>query len=226
LGKNPIKNFLVRSYHYLLNFIYHQLYHSLAWSYDLIAWLVSFGNWRNWINTALPYLVGPNILELGFGTGYLQRALQGEAVRVFGIDESYQMCLWVTRHRNEVRGNGYAHYISVARGVSQSLPFPNRAFNSVVATFPSNYIFDAHTLHEISRVLIPEGKFAIVLSATITGRDILSKIYALIFRITESPVDWHPAFINALANEHLIGRFQLINLPTSQVGLIVGEKAL
>jgi ubiquinone/menaquinone biosynthesis C-methylase UbiE len=221
-----MNNYLVRSYNHLLNFLFHLLYHSLAWSYDLVAWLVSFGNWRSWINTALPYLVGPNILELGFGTGHLQRVLQSEGVRVFGVDESFQMCLRVNRVEYCLCDNGYAHYFNVIRGITQSLPFPNRVFNSVVSTFPSDYIFDPHTLYEISRVLLPGGKFVIVLSATLSDKNILSKIYSLLFRLAAPPLDWQLAFINALSKVHLVGKFHWVNLPTSHVGLIIGEKVL
>ena len=46
----------------LVSFGFRLLYHELAWSYDLVAWLVSCGQWQNWGRAALPYLVGECVL--------------------------------------------------------------------------------------------------------------------------------------------------------------------
>ena len=123
-------------------------------------------------------------------------------------------------------GNGYANYLNLARGLTQALPFPNRTFNTIVSTFPSNYIFDPHTLHEISRVLLPGGKLVIVLSATPTGKGVFTKLFALLFGLAEPPLDWQLRFINTLSDEQLSGKFNWINLPTSRVSLIIAEKTL
>jgi ubiquinone/menaquinone biosynthesis C-methylase UbiE len=49
---------------------------SFAWSYDLVAAVVSLGQWNHWVGSVLPYLPGVNILEIGHGPGHLQRLLK------------------------------------------------------------------------------------------------------------------------------------------------------
>src|SRR5512136_2652338 len=70
---------------------FHLLYHQFSWLYDFVAWLVSVGNWNKWVTSVIPYLDGPKILEIGFGPGHLQLALQQNNAMVFGIDESAHM---------------------------------------------------------------------------------------------------------------------------------------
>jgi hypothetical protein len=46
-----------------------QFYSRFAGGYD---WLVkAFPPWRNWILSALPWIRGPKVLEVSFGTGFL-----------------------------------------------------------------------------------------------------------------------------------------------------------
>ena len=56
-----------------LNFFFHHLYHGLAFAYDLVAAIVSFGQWNEWTKTIIPYIEGTLLLELGHGPGHLQR---------------------------------------------------------------------------------------------------------------------------------------------------------
>jgi ubiquinone/menaquinone biosynthesis C-methylase UbiE len=53
---------------------FHLLYHPFAFTYDLVAAVVSFGHWKDWGMTVLPFIEGTRILELGHGPGHLQRA--------------------------------------------------------------------------------------------------------------------------------------------------------
>ncbi|MFN8455591.1 MAG: hypothetical protein U0401_13145 [Anaerolineae bacterium] len=53
---------------HFIKFGFTLLYHHLAWSYDLVAWSVSFGQWAAWRRLALPYLQPGPILS-GSGTG-------------------------------------------------------------------------------------------------------------------------------------------------------------
>jgi ubiquinone/menaquinone biosynthesis C-methylase UbiE len=72
----------------------------------------------------------------------------------------------------------------LARGLAQSLPYAADSFDSVVATFPSEYIFDRQTLSEVKRVLRNRGRL-IVLPAAFPSNRFLKWLY----RVTgESPV--------------------------------------
>ena len=73
-----------------LRFFFHQLYHGFAWTYDFVAASVSIGRWRGWVLTALPYLEGPRVLELGHGPGHLQLALFESGLAPLGLDASRQ----------------------------------------------------------------------------------------------------------------------------------------
>ena len=61
--------FLGRAHYALLRIGFHLLYNELAWSYDLVSWAVSLGQWRTWGRASLRYLLGPRVLEVAFGTG-------------------------------------------------------------------------------------------------------------------------------------------------------------
>ena len=78
--------------------------------------------------------------------------------------------------------------INLARGLAQALPFPDTKFDSVISTFPSEYIFDSNTLFEIHRVLREDGHFIVLPAAWIVGRTILDRVAAWLFQITgETP---------------------------------------
>jgi ubiquinone/menaquinone biosynthesis C-methylase UbiE len=152
----------------------------MAWSYDLVAWLVSLGRWKSWVNSVLPYLEGPWVLEMGHGPGHLQVLLNRRAVRVVGLDLSRQMGrqayrrIWKTGFIPQLL-NGYA----------QNLPFPSAAFHQVVATFPTTYISHPQTLAEIHRILTPGGRLVVLPFAWITGHSIPDRLAAWLFRVTE-----------------------------------------
>jgi ubiquinone/menaquinone biosynthesis C-methylase UbiE len=68
--------------------------------------------------------------------------------------------------------------------LAQSLPFPDEAFDSVVSTFPSNYIFDPSTLQEVRRTLKNGGRFIVLPVAWITGYKLMERYASAFFRVT------------------------------------------
>jgi ubiquinone/menaquinone biosynthesis C-methylase UbiE len=142
-------------YRALVRRAFHHFYRELAWTYDTVARLVSGGLWFAWGRAALPELRG-RTLELGFGTGHLQLALAARPA-VAGLDASPQMA---ARAAARLRRHGRAPRL--ANGLAQQMPFPTAAFDTVVATFPAEYILDPATHAEIRRVLAPGGRLVIV----------------------------------------------------------------
>ncbi len=145
---------------HLLQIFFHHLYHQLAWAYDLVAALVSLGQWQAWGRQSLAYVTGPNVLELGFGPGHLQTALARQHFNTFGIDESPQMLIKATRR---LLRSGQTPRL--ARALAQALPFASAQFDTVLAAFPSAYIIDSHTLAEVMRVLQPGGQLVVLPAA-------------------------------------------------------------
>ena len=161
----------------LLNFFFKLLYHQLAFTYDVVAWVVSFGQWKNWILEVVPFIEGTRTLELGPGPGHLQRFFLNRQLDSVAIDESAPMLRLAKRNTN-----GSA---TLARGLAQRLPFASGSFDTVIATFPAEYFVDPLTLIEIRRCLSDGGRF-IVLPVAFPSHGFLKWLY----KVTgESPAE-------------------------------------
>lgn len=163
----------------LLRFFFYHFYHAFAWSYDFVAAVVSVGRWNDWVLTALEYLDGPRVLEIGHGPGHLQVAMRHRGLAAFGLDESRQMGRMAF---SRLKRDALPQALSC--GYAQLMPFETGCFDNVVATFPSEYIFDMRTLEEIRRVLRPGGTLIVVPMAWIFGRKITDRAAAWLFRVT------------------------------------------
>lgn len=166
------------------------LYHQLAWTYDIVAALVSLGMWKAWVASVLPDLNGPTVLELGHGPGYLQAMLAKRGIQVFGVDESPQMGKLAARRLRRQTSQQL-----LLRGYAQMLPFKSASFQQVVSTFPSEYILDPQTLSETYRVLIPGGTFVVLPVAWITGHNWMERSAAWLFRVTGQSEDWDASML-------------------------------
>ena len=143
-----------------------RLYNELAWAYDFISSVVSLGQWSIWRKQALAYITGKKILEIGFGTGELLIELKRRGFATYGLEVSSAM-------QQITAGKlGRLGLLCISRvcGKAQQLPFKSEYFDTVIVTFPAQYIFDPSTLAEIARVLrspdeegnIPPGRLVIV----------------------------------------------------------------
>lgn len=132
-----------------------------------LYWLASTipfaGQWRRWQRLVLPRLVGTDILEVGCGIGTLLGDLTQAGYNCHAVDRSPQM---VAASRSELRRRGFADGASrVVQADVRRLPFGDGSFDTVVSTFPTEYIFDPQTAHEIARVLRPSGRLVVVVGA-------------------------------------------------------------
>ena len=105
---------------------------------------------------------GKDVLEIGCGIGTLLLDMVQAGYACSAIERSPQM-LAATRARLE--RHGVLDAVSLQQGLAQELPYANASFDSVVSTFPTDYIFDPLTLGQIGRVLVPDGRLIVVLGA-------------------------------------------------------------
>ncbi len=130
-----------------------RLYNELAWAYDSVSWVISGGKWATWRKEVLTHITGKRVLELGFGTGELLIALHRCGLTAYGLEKSQAM------HKITSRKLQQQGILGIPRvcGLAQHLPYPSEYFDTVVATFPSGYVFDPSTLTEVKRVLRSSG---------------------------------------------------------------------
>jgi ubiquinone/menaquinone biosynthesis C-methylase UbiE len=187
--------------------------------YDFVAAVVSLGRWRDWINSTMPYLVGPRVLEIGHGPGHLQVALYGKGVIPFGLDESKEM--GVIAHRHIISMDRKPN---ITRGLAQSLPFSTKSFSQVVATFPSEYIFESRTLSEAYRVLVPGGRFIVLPLVWITGEGIIERFTSWLFRVTGQTGPWDPKMVVPFKAVGFQAQVKTNVQPAWTTHLIIAEK--
>lgn len=210
-----------------LRFFFSLLYHQFAWIYDAFALTVSIGQWNRWILTVLPYLDEYPVLELGFGVGHLQESLIDQGMPCFGLDESEQM---VSRAKRRLASSECWNR-NLVRGDAKALPFSDGTFGCVVATFPSQFIFDPQTLTGVERVLKPAGRLIIIPFARITGTSLILRLAAGLFQITgetpsksQYPVVQDQKFSEkfTLAGFHV--QHEIIQLKESEIFIIIASK--
>lgn len=163
----------------LIKFGFHLLYNQLAFTYDTVAWLVSFGQWQAWTATSLPWIRGPRVLELGHGPGHLLVRLARSGVQPIGVDLSPNMLRMAQRR---LRRAGMI--VPQACVKAPALPFRSNEFDSVVATFPTEYLFQAATLREVRRVLKDDGRLIIVVGATLGHGGATARLIDWLYTIT------------------------------------------
>lgn len=183
----------------LVRFGFRLLYNEMAWTYDLVAWVVSLGQWHNWQRAALSYLNAPahgRVLELAHGTGNLQLDLYAAGYQRVGLDLSRYMGQIARRKLRR-------HFLKapLVQAQAQRLPFPEGIFDAVVSTFPTPFIIETATLHEVFRVLKPGCRLVIVPTGILTGGGILKDALETAYQVTGQrspwPVDLQACFAEA-----------------------------
>jgi ubiquinone/menaquinone biosynthesis C-methylase UbiE len=208
------------------------LYHQLAWSYDFVSWLVSLGSWRDWQRAALPFVRGPKVLEVAHGTGHMLAALNQEGYQVTGIDLSPQM--------NKIAQKQISagdEPVGLVRGSAQELPFAAATFDSILATFPTEFLLDPRTLRSVNRLLKHDGVFVIVPGAQLTGNSQLEKFIEWLYAVTgqrdvgSQPIDQAVRNTRRVNLEQFFANYgfeldeKVLALPRSEVTVLSARKS-
>lgn len=163
----------------LVRFGFRLLYNEMAWSYDVVSWLASLGEWRAWQRAALPFIRGKRVLEVAHGPGHMLLALARAGFEVAGLDLSAAMGRQAQRRLREA-----GLTVPLVRGEVQALPFAAATFDTVLSTFPTAFIVERDTLASVHQVLKPDGRLIIVPEGHLTGRDIPSRFINWLYVIT------------------------------------------
>ena len=209
---------LSRLWHWLIRTFFRLLYGPLALTYDAVAWLVSFGEWKAWGRTAIAYLSNAPVLELGHGPGHLQLTLAQIGMASVGLDLSPQMGRVAQRRLTK---GGFRPRL--VRASAQALPFADGAFPQIVATFPTEYIIHPHTLAEINRVLPVNGKIVVVATAIITEKSLTAHFLEWLYRITGQRTPEVTKALQAWVHTGLKLELETVSTPRALVQVIIGQ---
>ncbi|MBI5876386.1 MAG: class I SAM-dependent methyltransferase [Chloroflexi bacterium] len=162
-----------------LRWAFYHFYNSFAFTYDFVSAVISLGHWRSWCDAAIPHLRGARVLEIAFGTGSLQLDMRAANIEPFGADLSLEMARITA---GKLRRAG--HRLRLARASVLALPYPAGTFDSLVLTFPPNFLQSPQAITEMARVLAPGGRIVIVDAGWLDGPPALGALINLAFRFT------------------------------------------
>jgi ubiquinone/menaquinone biosynthesis C-methylase UbiE len=191
----------------------------MAWLYDPVSWLASFGLWRRWQGTVHQYLPPEGrLLEIACGPGHLLAELAQTGYQVTGLDQSQAM---VRQAQRRLISQGLTG--TVCRGRVQALPFEEASFVAVLATFPTRYIYDVDCLQEVTRVLRGNGRLIVVESATLCRQNLPSRWLEWLYQITgqRGPAPDLPALLGRVG---LQAHREEVTVDGSMVTLVMASK--
>lgn len=207
----------------LVAFGFRLLYNELAWLYDAVSWLASFGLWRRWQQTALGFLPPPGarVLELGVGPGHLLKEMVSRGYRVAALDLSPTMVRRAGRRLRELRPPGPPAL--VCRGRADALPFAAASFDVAVAAFPTAYIAEPACLSSVARVLRPGGRLVVVEGAILGERGIAGRVLEWLYRVTGQHDPDEPSLAARFEAAGFHARREIVAVEGTVVRLIVAE---
>jgi SAM-dependent methyltransferase len=110
---------------------------------------------------------GERVLDIGSGMGGFLVAAACNGMNAVGLEPNADYCA-ITR----LRGARYGQRPSVIQGVGETLPFPDRSFQVVLAHDILEHVRDPNaTLREIRRVLCPDGVALVTVINRFAWRD-------------------------------------------------------
>ncbi len=152
--------------------------------YRIASTIPFAGQWRVWQRLVLPRIIGIDVLELGCGLGDLFVDMLNAGYNCRAIEHSPQM---VAAARDTLRKRKIGQTVWIMQGSAQHLPFSESSFDTVVSTFPSEYIYDPDTLAEIERVLRPGGRVLVIEGANLLPVGVVQPFLVLLQTLVYGP---------------------------------------
>jgi ubiquinone/menaquinone biosynthesis C-methylase UbiE len=162
-----------------LRWAFFHFYNTFAFTYDAVSAAVSLGQWRAWTDAAISHVRGARVLEIAFGTGNLQLDMRAAGITPFGADLSASMARITA---GKLRRAGYRPLL--ARASVLALPYRSGAFDSLVLTFPPDFLQSPQAVGELTRVLAPGGRLVMVDAGWLSGPPLVGWLINLAFRFT------------------------------------------
>jgi len=132
-------------------------YDRIAPLYDLMEALIERWRFSNWRERAWSLVTGPQVLEVGVGTGK-NVSYYPPNVHITGVDLSDKM---LDRARRRVERQGSP--VMLFQMDAQALKFPDGVFDSAIATFVFCSVPDPILgLQEMARVVKPGGRIVLL----------------------------------------------------------------
>jgi ubiquinone/menaquinone biosynthesis C-methylase UbiE len=195
----------------------------MAWTYDMVSWGVSLGQWRAWQQASIPYLDVESqglVLELAHGTGDLQIDLAGAGLQSVGLDLSPSMGR-IARRKLFRRSTPPR----LVRGSVLNLPFPTASFESVVSTFPTEVMVHPKAACEVHRVLRPGGRFVVVPNGILKLNNPLARMLEGLYQITGQREPWPGDTFNVWREAGFELRSERLELARSYLQVVVAQKS-
>ncbi|MDQ2887433.1 MAG: class I SAM-dependent methyltransferase [Chloroflexota bacterium] len=142
------------------------------------------GQWRGWQRQVLPRIHGKEVLELGCGLGDLLADILEAGYTCRAVEHSPEM---VAAARATLKRRHVGQDNQVMQGSAQRLPFSAASFDTVVSTFPSEYIYDPDTIAEVERVLRPGGRLVVIEGANLLPVGFLQPFLVLLQALVYGP---------------------------------------
>ncbi len=149
------------------------------------------------------------------------KALRAAGLAPIGMDESPAMGALAQRLNPHIR---------LTRARVQALPFPSAYFDTLLSTFPTEFIVDPSAIAEFARVLKPGGALVCVPAAQIIGPGVLDNFARWLFRVTgqaaPEAVQAHllQYWLDRYAAQGFAARVEQVALPRSVVTVLIAVR--